>query len=219
MGQDSTGQFVPPVRKMQTGVFIAPQGTISATDAASLKALNPQVPSDGMEAVLLSDRSRWVFRSASTAADTTENLVLTPGSSSGRWLRLDKRVHLKLAVAFGTADAAVLFTVPAGMRLAIDRVYWEITTSFTGGTSSAIGVSSSQAPHSTKGDLLGGTAGSVAAEITSTIGITAEPQGLSFTATPFVAVLEAASTIRFDRIVDAFTAGAGFVHVLVTQIS
>jgi hypothetical protein len=32
-------------------------------------------------------------------------------------------------------------------------------------------------------------------------------------------VLDAADIIRFDRIVDAFTAGAGFIHVLATQIT
>lgn len=127
------------------------------------------------------------------------------------------RFTLTLPVAFGTADAAVLYTVPVGIRLSVERAFWEPITSFTGGASSAIGLSSSNANYNTKGDLLGGATGDVAAGLVSTgapfkgtIGAKAATQG--------VIVLVAGDTIRFDRITSAFTAGAGNVHLPCTVI-
>jgi len=119
---------------------------------------------------------------------------------------------LALPVDFTKADAAVLYTVPTGIRLQLGRAFWEITASWTGGASSAIGLSSSNASYSTKGDLLGGASGDVAAGLTfvaplfkGTIGAKAASQG--------VIVLVAGDTIRFDRITSAFTAGTGLAHV------
>lgn len=133
--------------------------------------------------------------------------------ADGTWQRgsLGERVALKLAIAFGTADAAVLYTVPAGQRLLVERCFWEVVTGFTGGASSAIGLSSSQTGNTTKGDIHGGAAGDVAATLTAgakpgTVGVDLASSG--------VVILEAGATIRFDRITSAFTAGAGFVHVL-----
>lgn len=116
---------------------------------------------------------------------------------------------LALPATFATADAAVLYTVPTGMRMRIARVFIEVTTAWTGGSSSAIGVSSSKTAHSTKGDLMGGASGDVLAGLTAgfrgTIGADLATDGL--------VVLEAADTIRFDRITSVFTAGAGIIHV------
>lgn len=116
---------------------------------------------------------------------------------------------LQLAVDFTIADAAVLFTVPTGTRLSIGRVFIEVTTPFTGGTSSAIGVSSTNTNYNTKGDLMGGASGDVLAGLTAgfkgTIGAKLSSQA--------VAVLIAGDSIRFDRITSVFTAGAGIVHV------
>lgn len=116
---------------------------------------------------------------------------------------------LQLAVDYTLADAAVLYTVPTGIRLAVGRSFWEVTTAFTGGSSSAIGISSSNSGYNTKGDLLGGASGDVLAGLTTgfkgTIGAKSASQG--------VIVLIAADTIRFDRITSVFTAGVGIVHV------
>lgn len=119
---------------------------------------------------------------------------------------------LTFAVDFTVADAAILFTVPTGFRLSVGRAFWEPLVSFTGGASSAIGLSSSNANYNTKGDLLGGATGDVAAGLVSTgnpfkgtIGAKAATQGLI--------ILVAADTIRFDRITSVFTAGNGFAHV------
>lgn len=133
--------------------------------------------------------------------------------ADGTWQRGSNgdRVALKLPIAFGTPDAAVLYTVPAGQRLLIERCFWEVITGFTGGSSSAIGLSSSQSGNTTKGDIHGGATGDVAATLTpgakpGTVGADLASSG--------VVILEAGATIRFDRITSAFTAGAGFVHVL-----
>lgn len=116
---------------------------------------------------------------------------------------------LALPVDYTKADAAVLYTVPTGIRLLVGRPFWEVTTPFTGGTSSAIGLSSSNAAYNTKGDLLGGASGDVAAGLGAgfqgTIGAKVASQGL--------VVLVAGNTIRFDRITSVFTAGVGLAHV------
>lgn len=127
------------------------------------------------------------------------------------------RFTLTLPITFALADAAVMYTVPSGLRISLERAFWEITTSFTGGASSAIGVSSSNANYNTKGDLLGGAAGDVAAVVISTgnpfkgtVGAKAATQGLI--------ILVAGDTIRFDRVTSAFTAGVGNVHIPCTII-
>jgi hypothetical protein len=121
--------------------------------------------------------------------------------------------HLKLPIAFGTADAAVLFTVPTGIRLEVVRAWWEVTTSFTGGASSAIGVSSDDADYNTKGDILGGASGDVLATLVSTGRVhKGGTVGAKFGSNGVVA-LAGGKVLRFDRITSAFTAGVGFVHV------
>lgn len=187
------------------------------TSRTPLKTLPPRARCDGMTAICMDDLSLWKFDAASALADTTESLVLTPGTGSGRWIRADKVFDVKLAIDFNKADAAVLFTVPTGMKLKLGRIYWEVTTSWTGGASSAIGLSSSNAAFNTKGDLLGGASGDVLATLVSTgspykggtLGTKLGSNGLI--------VLVGADTIRFDRITSVFTAGAGFAHVDVLQ--
>ncbi len=210
---DSKGKHIDlEARLIQSGVSLVRGGKLVATTKALLKALPAALRFEGLEAVVTADRSRWIFSAASTVSDTTNNLVMTPDAGGGRWLRVDKRVHLKLAIGFATADAAVLMTVPVGFRLALARLWWEITTGFSGGTDSAIGVSSGTAPHNTKGDLLGGAGGDLAATLVAgacipgTVGADFASNGQPF--------LAASTTLRFDRIVDAYTAGAGFVHCL-----
>lgn len=214
---DSKGKHIDlESRLIQAGVSLVRGGNLVATTKALLKAIPAALRFEGLEAVVTADRSRWIFSEASTVADSTDHLVMTPSAGSGRWLRLDKQVQLKIAIGFAHADAATLFTTPVGFRLALRRLTWEITTGFSGGSSSAIGVSSGTAPHSTKGDLLGGAAGDVAATLVAgafipgTVGADFASNGAPF--------LAASTTLRFDRITSAFTAGAGFVHVLADVI-
>lgn len=120
---------------------------------------------------------------------------------------------LALPIAYTTADAAVLYTVPTGKRLFIHRAVWEVAVSFTGGAASAIGVSSDDTSANTKGDILGGAGGDVAATLVST-GVPAKggTLGAKFGSNGAI-VIGAGKVLRFDRIVSAFTAGSGFVHV------
>jgi hypothetical protein len=117
---------------------------------------------------------------------------------------------LKLPIDFTIADAAVLYTIPYRSRVV--ALFWEITASFTGGSSSAIGVSSSQAAFTTKGMIHGGSSGDVAATLVTGAQPFRGTQGTAFTAAPFIAILDVGATLRFDRVTSAFTAGAGFVH-------
>lgn len=132
--------------------------------------------------------------------DMTVLAELVPGSV----------VDLAFPIAFGTADAAVLGTVPAGCALLVLRGYWDVTSGFTGGTSSAIGLSSSQTAHSTKGDLLGGGSG----DVTATLGTAGLKLGTAGADQAAGILLDAGATIKFDRITSAFTAGAGYAHLV-----
>jgi len=134
------------------------------------------------------------------------------------------KAHLKLPFTFATADAGVLFTVPTltngAAAIKLDSLFWEITTSMTGGATPAIGVSSSNAKYSTKGDLLGGASGDLTASLVSTNTYVPGTLGAKFAAaaTTGKVFLVAGDTLRFDRIASAFTAGAGYVHVDITFI-
>jgi hypothetical protein len=120
---------------------------------------------------------------------------------------------LTLPIAYTTADAATLYTVPSDRRMLIISAAWEISVSFTGGTSSAIGLSSDDTNASTKGDILGGASGDVAAGLLSTgVPIKGGTVGAKFGSNGRI-LLAAGKLVRFDRITSAFTAGSGFVHL------
>jgi hypothetical protein len=185
-------------------------------DFTALKAIPADRRVDGMIALKSDDGSRWRFHSTS-ALTGDDLLVAAPAAGSGRWLRMPGAFELKMPIAFGTADAAILLTVPTGALLSFEEFFWQITADFTGGSSSAIGVSSSNkndaADFRTKGDLLGGATGDVAATLVASSGsyargtIGADWDSLAKRRTLWVPV----ETLRFDRITSAFTAGAGFV--------
>ena len=140
--------------------------------------------------------------------------------TTGKWERNNEftgsvggeTVDIRIAIDKDKADAAVLYKIEPGLRLLVEQIFWEITEAFTGGSSSAIGLSASRAPHTTKGDLLGGASGDVAAGLT--VGLRAGTPGVSFSADPKLVVLEEDDEIRFDRIASAFTAGKGYVHII-----
>jgi hypothetical protein len=115
---------------------------------------------------------------------------------------------VKCAISYETADGAVLFTVPSGCRLRLARAYWHVTTPFAGGSSSAIGVDSSNAAYATAGDLLGGASGDLEAALTA--GFKGGTIGAKFGSNGVI-VLDAGDTVRFQRIASAFTSGVGFV--------
>lgn len=135
--------------------------------------------------------------------------VIAPTTGAGRYLLAPNlEADISLPFAFGTADAAIVSTTPTNGLFLFERGYWEITTSLTGGTSSAIGFSTNASPNNTKGDLLGGASGDVAATLTAgkklgTIGAKTVAGGV---------LISGGVGLRFDAITSAFTAGAGFAH-------
>lgn len=182
---------------------------------SALKAIPVDRRVDGMICMVLADGSLWQLSTACALAGD-DILVAGSGSGTGRWLRMPGKALLALPIAFGTADAAVLLTVPTGCVLRTSEFAWKVTADFTGGASSAIGVSSSNhIGHTAKGDLLGGATGDVLATLVASSGELAMGTiGAAFTTIANRRPLwKPADTIRFDRITSAFTAGAGFVLV------
>lgn len=185
--------------------------TASVATLAALKALAATDPAHVQGNVVLvdADGSEWVYSTSSTLTGD-DIFVVTPTNAAGRWLRRTGYVDLGLTFTYATADAALLATLPTGARMKVMGGYWEVTTGFTGGSSSAIGVSSSNSTgHTTKGDLLGGSSGDVAATL-----VAGYPSGTIGADVAAGLMLVAADTIRFDRITSAFTAGAGKAHIV-----
>jgi hypothetical protein len=196
---------------------------VTVATKTALKALTSAGRAEGMLAMVQADGSMWRYSTTSTAVeDTADELVQTPADapSTGRWLRADKAFVMKIPIAFDTADGTAIETIPAGFALRLAGFpYWEVTTGFTGGSSSAIGVSTNISGYETGGDLLGGATGDVAAtlvagDVAGTLGGELD-DNVGFQALLFTA----ASEIQFDAITSAFTAGAGFVCVPVVQVA
>jgi hypothetical protein len=158
---------------------------------------------------------RWRWLLGSVAVDASNQLILNAATNpgAGKWVRADPFLNLQFSVNEALADAAVLFTVPAGFRLGIVRFFLEIGVAWTGGTLSAIGVSSNNAAYNTKGDLMGGSGGDVAANLASGFQGTAGTKIAATYATRPPVVLIAGNTVRWDRITDDFTAGNGVLNM------
>lgn len=188
------------------------------TTLAALKAVGADDRAHGMQAVL-ADGSRWWFHSSS-ALTADDVLVVAPTAGSGRWLRAVGFALLELAFTFATADAAVLLTVPAGAKLQLLEPAWKSDVSLTGGSSSAIGLSSNKTGFTAKGALLGGAAGDVAATLVAATTLTMGTIGSGFdTLAKRRVIWEPTETIRFDRITSAFTAGSGKAVVAANVIA
>lgn len=191
----------------------APVATLTA-----LKGIPAANRVDGMLALVAADGSMWRFLLAG-ALTGDDLLVATPSAGTGTWLRMPGAVDLRIPITFATADTTAILTMQAGQRLAVERLCWEVTADFTGGTASAIGCSSSVnrgTDFTAKGDLLGGATGDVLAGLTAALGFTAGTIGTdmdTLTKTRRL-MLVAADTVKFDRITSAFTAGTGYVHVI-----
>lgn len=194
-------------------------GSSTVADKAALKAIAAANRYNGQLVLVQADGSLWRFHSTSTAAeDTADELVQEPSAGSGRWLRADKAFIMKVPLSYANSDGDALETIPAGFALRLTgQPYWEVTTGFTGGSSSAIGISTNITGYEAGGDILGGASGDVAATLVAgdTPGTIGDELGdqVGFHAL----LLEAASEIQFDAITSAFTAGAGFVCLPVVQ--
>lgn len=194
-------------------------GFTTVANMAALQALAASSISDGQMFMLQTDGSRWRYAAASvltsdTGAAAGPVWVATATTAGvGAFIRVSGLLDAAFTIGFGTADAAVLYTVPTGFTLRIDRTYYEIATSFTGGTNSAIGASSTNAAYNTKGDIQGGSGGDVASALVSTGGaFKAGTQGAKYGSNGVV-VLVGGNAVRFDQIASTFTAGAGKLHV------
>lgn len=199
---DANGQFRTP-------------GDVLFTALADLKASNPDSVKDAYRRVQLrtANEGRTFYYHPTSVLTADDLFVVTPATGAGRFLLLPGTIaDISLPIAFGTADATALATLPTGFFGRVARGYWHVTASFTGGTASTIGLSSDQTGFSTKGDILGGAAGDVAATLVQTgAGKMAGTIGAKIAAGVF---LNGGQILRFDAITSAFTAGTGFAHLI-----
>lgn len=193
-------------------------GEVSGLTLAQAKLLEPDT-SDNGRLLQLSDGNTYVYHESSVLAADDVFVIQPTRSRAGRFLLAPGfEFHLKLAIAFGLADAAALVTSPntTGFLATLRRSFWEVTTNWTGGSSSAIGVSLSAAPHNTKGDVLGGAAGDVAATLAAANGIILGTIGADVAGG---ILWKGNVAARYDEITSAFTAGAGFVHLVGSMLA
>lgn len=188
---------------------------------AALAAITSADAADGQIALDIATGKYWRFSSASTL--TAENILVAGAGTTGRWLLMPGQYVLSFPITFASADAAVLWTVPTGAYVMPETFYWGITADFTGGSSSAIGVSSTKTGFSTKGDLLGGATGNVLAELTAALSPTLGTPGAKWDTFAerivATAIWKPTETIRFDRITSVFTAGTGTVNMMCQVIA
>jgi hypothetical protein len=192
-----------------------PQAAQLATTLAALKLVDPKLP-EPSDVVRLADGRAYIPSPTSTLTADDFFVVQASGVTVGRWLLAPGFVSvLTIPFTFSTADAAALVTLPTNSVVRVDAGYWNVAADFTGGASSAIGLSSSNAAYNTKGDLLGGAAGDVAAALTAGA-IKIATVGVKIARGCF---LVGGNAIRFDRITSAFTAGSGNVVLPVYVIA
>lgn len=185
-------------------------GLRTTATIATLKAVPLLARIDGGLWMIVADGSMWRFAATSTLTTDGDFLLVVPTVAGGAYLRMDREVDITAAVTFASADAAVLYTVPTGFQLQLGVPYHKVTTSWAGGSSSAIGASSSNGGMSTKGDVLGGSGGDVAATLVSTGAYAKGTVGAKI-GKP-AALLVAGETLIFDRITSVFTSGVGVYH-------
>lgn len=187
--------------KDRVGIYVA--------NAAELAAIEAKYRSNGQIANMGGKLVQWL--DAATDTDATDNLIIEADDapSAGAWCVMPGQfVDIPLAFTFSTADAAVLYTTPAHSKILIAQAYWEIAVSLTGGSSSAIGLSSGATGYTTKGDVHGGASGDVAASLTA-----GTRPGTAGAKKAAGILLPGGSTILYDKVTSAFTAGSGNVHV------
>lgn len=133
--------------------------------------------------------------------------------------QLGLSAHLKLPLLFSQVDGAVLFTVPAltngAAAVRVRDAFWEITTTYVTAGSAKLAVSSSRAPFTGVGSILGG-AGDTAATLVSTTKYVPGTIGTGFSTgavTTGKILLVAGDTITLNVVTSTFSAGAGFLHL------
>lgn len=186
-------------------------GTFATKTA--LAALAAKNRCDGQLAFVKADRSLWMFDASSVlTTDEASALAVAPAAGTGCWLRAESAIVAKLPIAFGMADGATIWTLPEGFAVrATGLPYWEVTTSWTGGSSSSIGVAASRTGFTAAGAVLGGAAGDVAATLVAGIAAGTIGTGFDSLAEIQAGLFEEGDTFTYEEITSAFTAGAGYV--------
>lgn len=196
-------------------------GTATVATIAALKAITAGNRFTGQLMLVQADGSLWRFSAtAAQAADGANQLVLVPDAGTGRWLRANQAFTMKVPLDFSMADGATIFTVPENFTVRLTGLpYWEVTSAWTGGSSSSIGIASNKSGYNTAGDILGGAAGDVAATLVAgTAPGTIGPK-LDTLAEIQAFLMEEGDTLTYEEITSAFTTGAGFVCVPVSVVS
>lgn len=203
----------------KSGVPLYSAGVAIAASVATMAALTAlpaghEARTHGNEVKVDADGSRWYWHATSTL--TSDGILVQAADdapAAGRWLRAEGYVDLAVPFSRALADGATILTLPAGCRFKLDSAHWEVTTAFSGGSSSAIGVASTT--FSTAGDILGGAGGDVAATL-GTTGIKAGTCGakLDTDAEVHACLFAAGEAFTYEEITSEFTAGVGKVHLV-----
>lgn len=172
------------------------------------------------------DSQPFVWAPSCTIEDSANLLSMRPTANgdsavAGRFVPEGPLHVLRLPFTKDTADGAALYTVPTGVKIQILALSWNITTSMTGGSSAAIGVSSDKTGFTAKGCLLGGKTGDVLASLTAAASPTLGTKG--FLALPAgsrlvrenvaVATASATPTMAVEQLLYAKTIGTGAAGV------
>lgn len=172
---------------------------------------------------------RW--DAESTVNDDTYLVAIKPdeidSGDPGRFVVDQPVVDLVMPFTYATGDRTAMFEVPAGVYLIPMAIWWNITTNMSGGSSSAIGVSSSKTGFTAKGSLLGGAVGDVAATLTAAASPTRGTPGsrtyvgASRLVREVVAVATAAATPSYaiEQLLYAKTIGTGAAGVKAATIN
>ncbi|RTL30301.1 MAG: hypothetical protein EKK55_02180 [Rhodocyclaceae bacterium] len=173
---------------------------------------------------VLIDGVPFVWSETSTRNDASNLIYLRPtlltSGDAGRFIVDTRSLNLRIPVTAAQADAATIFTVPTGCAFKVvdPGFWWDITTtSFTGGSSASMGISSNKTGFTGKGSLLGGTGGDVLATLATSASPTLGTRGFrtfpagSRIVTETLAVASAAATPSYtiDQLLAVKTVGTG----------
>ncbi len=183
------------------------------SSASDVEAL----PLEALNGTILIDETPFIWVPTSLANDATKQLAIRPtaidASDPGRFELLSRSAAISMPVTYQTANNATLFTVPAGFRLYVDRLYYRVTTTFVN-AAGRVGASSSNAAYATAGDLIGGAGGDAAAALTQ--GVRGGTLGTAFGSNGVVELV-AGDTIKWNVIVPGYTAGEAELIAIATR--
>lgn len=185
----------------------------SYTNAAAVEALT----TNDHNGAIMVGTTLFVWNPTSLANDSTKQLAIRPtviaSDAAGRFEIASSTFAISMAHTFETANNAVLFTVPVGFRLIVQRMFHRVSADYVN-SSGRVGASSSNSAYNTAGDLIGGSGGDAAAALT--IGVRGGTIGTKFGSNGAVELI-AGDTIKWNVIASGYTAGAGELIAIVTR--